>query len=377
MAAVAALVAATAGCSTPSNNATGHSVTSAPPVPSSSAPASQAPISVSTVATFPIQQGSVGPLALDDTKVAFPFSDDGSESWTKVAVGDLGTQQRTVVAGTIWSRGFINWVAVTGDWVAWVDQSGRQSDADPKVLWRVWALNLSTGKKQQLASNANTPDPFVPQVHAADGYVFWTQAEQDRSARELAWKTGTAAPRQLLRHVEMTPGSESAAEDQLVYLSHAAGSHHGHTVGGDCWSVPLGGGTPKPLTHTALAMGCDVTGDRLVWTQHIDPHQKPMPSDGVLDDPYMVVSSKVDGSERKVLHRGYLSMGYPTSGQDFTVLPVGNSVLIQAISSPAHNRLPGSVIGPSVRAGSRDQLAFTTGRGGLQTIRVVSVSVRS
>ena len=87
--------------------------------------------------------------------------------------------------------------------------------------------------------------------------MFWTQAEADRTAREYIWKAGAGAPRTALRHVEMTPGSETAADGQLIYLSRAAGRHKGHTVGGDCWTVPLDGhAPPKPLTHTALAMGC-------------------------------------------------------------------------------------------------------------------------
>lgn len=376
-AAAAALVAATAGCSTQSHDVNERTAGSAAASPSASASAPGPAISVSTAATFRIPQGSVGPLAIDAGKVAFPFSDDGSENWNKIAVGDLSTQQSKLVAQSSWPRGFINWVAVSGDWVAWVEQSSRQSDNDPNVLWEVWAVNLDTGKKKQLASNGATPDPYVPQVHAADGYVFWTQAEPDRSAQELAWKVGSAAPRQLLRHAEMTPGSESAAGGQLIYLSRAAGEHHGHTVGGDCWTVPLNGhGAAKPLTHTALAMGCAASGDQLVWTQHIDPNQKPLPEDGVLDNPYMVVASKIDGTAKKILHRGYLSMGYPVAADDFTVLPVGNSLRVQAISSQARTRLPRGTIAPSVRAGDGDVLAFTTAGADETTVQVVTVSVR-
>lgn len=146
------------------------------------------------------------------------------------------------------------------------------------MLWRVWAANASSGHKRLLSSNGNTPDPFVPQVHASDGYVFWTQAEADRTAREYIWKVGSGAPRAALRHVEMTPGSETAADGKLVYLSRAAGRHKGHTVGGDCWAVPLDGhGPAKPLTHTALALGCAAHAGRLVWFQHIDPSRSRCP----------------------------------------------------------------------------------------------------
>ena len=191
-----------------------------------------------------------------------------------MAAVDLRTENQSTVARSAWPGGFINWAAGTGDWVAWVDQSHRQGDSDPNVLWRVWVTNTSSGRKRLLSTNGNMPDPFVPQVHAAGGYVFWTQAEADRTAREYIWKAGAGAPRTALRHVEMTPGSETAADGQLVYLSRAAGRHTGHTVGGDCWAVPLDGhGPPKPLTHTALAMGCAAHAGLagLVATHRPDP----------------------------------------------------------------------------------------------------------
>jgi hypothetical protein len=244
------------------------------------------------------------------------------------------------------------------------------------VLWRVWAVNASSGQKRLLSSNGNTPDPFVPQVHAADGYVFWTQAEADRTAREYIWKVGSGAPRAALRHVEMTPGSETAAYGQLVYLSRAATRHKGHTVGGDCWAVPLDGrGPAKPLTHTALAMGCAVHAGWLVWFQHIDPKQKPLPPDGVLDDPYQVVASKIDGSQQKTLHRGYLSAGYPVVGDRFVTWPTGSSALVQSLSSSARTSLPRGLNSTTLQAGDGSRLAYVSTVGGSTVIHVATVTV--
>ncbi len=328
------------------------------------------------LATLAVRGGEVGPLALDGDTVIFPLADRGSDRWGEVAAVDLRTKNQSTVARSAWPGGFINWAAGTGDWVAWVDQSHRQGDSDPNVLWRVWVTNTSSGRKRLLSTNGNMPDPFVPQVHATGGYVFWTQAEADRTAREYIWKAGAGAPRTALRHVEMTPGSETAADGKLVYLSRAAGRHTGHTVGGDCWAVPLDGhGPPKPLTHTALAMGCAAHAGWLVWSQHIDPTQKPLPPDGVLDDPYQIVSSKLDGSDRRTLHRGYLSTGYPVVGDGFVTWQSGASALVHALSSSARTKLPSGLNGTSLRAGDGSRLVYVSTGGGSTILHVANVTV--
>ncbi len=234
-------------------------------------------------------------MALDADRVVFPLADEGGADWRSVGVLDVGAHTQQVVAHSEFPQGLVNWVAGTGDWVAWVDQSRRQSDSDPNVLWRVRAKNLATGEERLLAGNGTTGDPFVPRVHGDAGFFYWTEAEADRSARELTWTAAWPRPRAILRHAEMTPGSETAADDALVYLSRAATGKKGHTVGGDCWTVPLdGSGRPQPLTHTALAMGCAVSDDGdLVWSEHIDPHTRPLPDDGVLDDPYKMQTAHI------------------------------------------------------------------------------------
>ena len=145
--------------------------------------------------------------------------------------------------------------------------------------------------------------------------------------------------------------------------------------GGDCWAVPLDGrGPAKPLTHTALAMGCAVHAGWLVWFQHIDPKQKPLPPDGVLDDPYQVVASKIDGSQQKTLHRGYLSAGYPVMGDGFVTWPTASSALVRALSSSAQTHLPRGLNGTSLDAGDGNRLAYVSTRGGSTVIHVATVT---
>jgi hypothetical protein len=99
-----------------------------------------------------------------------------------------------------------------------------------------------------------------------------------------------------------------------------------------------GHGGPHPLTHTALAMGCAASDGCLVWSEHIDLNRRPLPADGVLDDPYRIVVSRLDGTRQKVLHRGYLATGCPIIGNDFVTLQTGNSAVVHALTSTAPSR---------------------------------------
>ena len=327
-----------------------------------------------------LPSANVGPLALDDRTVLFPFASDGSSDWDSVARVDFDTKAHRTVARTEFPQGFINWVDATGDWVTWTDQARRQADDAPKVLWRVWAKNLRTDKTVLLATNKNIADPYVPQVHAQDDVVYWTQAEANRTAREFSWKAGAGQPpKAILRHAEMTPGSETSSNGDLVYLSKSAKpGGKGHTTGGDCWTVPLDGtGRPTPLTRTGLAMGCSASDDTLVWTQHIDPHQRPLPPEGVLDDPYEIHASNLDGSHSYLVHRGYLSIGYPIAGSDFVAWQTARSGLIRSLSTRESKNLPHGAVAPSFRAGDGKLFAYIQEAKGAALLRLLSVDAPS
>jgi hypothetical protein len=122
-------------------------------------------------------------------------------------------------------------------------------------------------------------------------------------------------------------------------------------------------------------MGCAVHAGWLVWFQHIDPEQKPLPRDGVLDDPFQVVASKIDGSQQTTLHRGYLSAGYPVVGDGFVTWPAASSALVRALSSSARTILPRGLISTSLSAGDGSRLAYVSTRGGSTVIHVATVTV--
>jgi hypothetical protein len=400
-------LAATAGCSTQSGHgnpaaagsaASSNGAGSSPSASASSTP--QTPVAIESIATMSLPHTNIGPLALADSKAVFPFAADGGPDWNAVGVLDGTTNKERVAAHTEYDHGLISRTAATGDWLVWVDQSRRQSDADLNVLWRIHALNTGTGQEKLLASNGEQPDPYVPVVHAGDGYVFWTEPEADRSARETVWSPGWTRPRTLLSHVEMTPGSETAANGHLVYLSKAAPDvRHGrrHTIGGDCWTTPLdGSGTPTPLSHTALAMGCAATRDgELVWSEHIDPQQRPLPDDGLLDDPYkmqtitsaaLTADSRVAGgasgtpgtdAPARLLHRGYISFGYPVAGSGFAVWRAQSGrVVVRALSSTHQALLPSSVDSLSVASDGGDLLGYVSTRGKTDTITLTRVVIQ-
>lgn len=317
----------------------------------------------------------LGPIALQGDEVAVPAGADGD--WDRVAVLGPGAKPLRIVAHSQFARGLINWVAVSGDWVAWVDQSHAQSDSDPDVLWRIRAIDLRTHEKRLLASNGHAADPFVPQVQGAPAGLFWTQAEQDRMARERFWVPGARAPTDLVRHAEMTPGSETFADGAVVFLGPSALPHHGHTTGGDCWRVSLADHEVQPLTRTGLAMGCAAAGDAVTWTQHLDPDARSLPADGVLDDPYEVLVRPLAGGPSRLLHRGYLAMGYPRSGATFTAWPtVRGSLMVRSLTGAAHLVVPRSAGGGTFFRAGGESLAFVRSRSAGDVLSVVRVRSR-
>lgn len=307
--------------------------------------------------------GSVGPVRLGDKTVVYPFTTDAHGSWNQVGVAALNSDEPRVVARSAWPHGLINWVASTGSWVAYVDQSAEQSDSHPEVLWRIWAVDTDTGRKVRLASNGQHPDAFVPIVLGRDGSFYWTSAEADRTARESIWRPGWDAPRDVLRHTEMTPGSETLVGDRLIYLGPNGAGKRGHTVGGDCWSVPVTGGDPQPLTHTALALGCAASGDSLVWSQHVGAHPDKMPAAGLLDDPYTVWSRPLDGGQPTRLERGYILASPPLAGDGFASWDPDGRRVVRSLTSERKVRLPAGSYGVTADAHGR-YLAYTTGRPG-------------
>jgi hypothetical protein len=367
------LLTGLAACTSPSAAPAHEGTPSAGTTSPAASPQPKRAFTVESLATLDLAGTDIGPPAMDDRRVVFPFGNVASGGWDRVAAYVPGEQAPRAIARSQWSDGFVNWVAVAGDWVAWVDQSHRQGDDDPRVLWRVRALNTATGERRLLAGNGDVPDPYVPQVHGHGRALFWTQAEPDRSAREMVRRPSWAQPRTLMRHTEMTPGSETAIRGNLVYLGPAGRPGQGHTVGGDCGAVPLDGSAPpRPHTRTALAMGCAAAAGRVVWTEHVDP-AGPVPADGELDDPYEVHATTISVGPDRLLHRGYLPTGYPVAGRGFALWTGSDGrLVVHGTTSDATVRFPGRA--DRVASNGDDLVAYATATSTGTTLRVVRLT---
>ena len=281
---------------------------------------------------------SIGPIALSGTTLAYPFA-DGSPDWNTVRVSHDGATRTTVRSQ--WPQGLINWVALSGHWLAYVDQSRGQGDGSMDVMWRVWAADLNGDSRVLLASNGERPDPYVPTVDGGGGYFFWSQAEKDRSAGEFAWRPGWQEPRPLLRFAELTPGSETYSRDGVVFLGPNGKGLKRHTTGGDCWRVGLDGGPPSALTHTALAMGCAASDDTLVWTQHL-PRRDPRYAD-VGEQPFTTWTLDLDdpAAAPTKVYEGIQSGLFPVAGDGFAAWAnVGTSFIMRSSTSGETTRVP-------------------------------------
>lgn len=288
-----------------------------------------------------VQGRSIGPIALSGGTLAYPFA-DGSNEWNTVRISHDGALW--TAARSEWSEGLINWVALSGHWLAYVDQSRRQDDASPNVMWRVWAVDLDGDSRVLLASNGETPDPYVPVVSGGGGYFFWSQAEKDRSASEFAWEPDWQEPRLLLRFAELTPGSETYSRDGVVYLGPNGRGLKGHTAGGDCWRVSMDGGPPTALTHTALAMGCAASDDTLIWTQHLPPDDPRKAEVG--EQPFTTWTLDLDDPDAAPtqVYEGIQSGLFPVAGDEFAAWAnVGRSFIMRSSTSGETTRVRGGM----------------------------------
>lgn len=358
---VLALAALTlTSCSSASDDGAAHP--SAPPASSTGVPASAGAPALAEPTTLKLP-GEVGAVRIDAGTLAYPASDrDGAWTLNVTKVSDGKTR---TVASSGFDHGLITGAGIAGNWVAYVDQSAVQSDTQPKVLWRVIAMNLETGATTVLDTNGDTPDPYVPSLQSQDHYIFWTSAESDGTAREDLWRPGWAQPKDLLRHVEMTPGSASIDGDELVYLGPSPDAHGQQTVGGDCWQVPLSGGEPVPLTDTALAMSCASTDGTVVYATHIDPETPNPPDDGILDDPYELTARPSGGAAVTLHGNSYFSVA-PVVATHGVVLwqAISGKRFVQSVTDPsAKTGLPGSSAGKAVVSNDELAVASTTPDG--------------
>lgn len=286
-----------------------------------------------------------GPFSLNGTTVTFPSaSGRHGEVEDQVERVDARTGARVLAATTSFPRGFINWAVSNGPWTVYTDQSQEQGEGGrADVLWRVIATNTRTHENRVLASNRDKPDPFVPRPFSTGGYVYWSSAEPDRSARETLWKPQWPRPRPLLEHESFVPGSETIDGDWLYFLAGPSRSTSGNDTGTDCWRIRLDGTDREPVTRSGLALSCMPHGDLLLWDDHVDPSVVPFESPEYSDNPYALWVATLGTAPFK-LHEGHYYWSGPLIGHDFLAWSPADGLgpRIMSLSHPSLTKaLPG------------------------------------
>lgn len=148
--AVLAVLSLLAGCGDSQHpHAASPTVSASPRAPVSGTTRATSSFRFTTVDSATIAAADVGPLSvssLDGGTVIAPIARQRGGNWNVVEAMTAHGRKPRVVARSQWPRGLINWAVVTGDWVAWSDQSAAQGDGVDDVLWRVHAINLRTGQ---------------------------------------------------------------------------------------------------------------------------------------------------------------------------------------------------------------------------------------
>jgi hypothetical protein len=179
------------------------------------------------------------------------------------------------------SQGEADWIVGDANTVVWIDQASRQSDAEPKVDWVMYAQDLLTGQRRVLARAQHN---LVPFAQAGAGHVVWAgdpigggNPAEVVSLHE--WRIGDAEPpRVLVGKIHFGDGSESVTSRGLYFIGPAVTGPGSR--GGDVYFLPWSGGAPSALTRTGLVAYVAASADgATVGFQQKDPHAQ-------LDDPY-------------------------------------------------------------------------------------------
>lgn len=359
---------------------------SSPPRPSNTAASSSSAATSSSSAatdrlrltTVKLQRDAgVGPAAFNAAGDVVWTEGSERDNFNRVELLRKGSPAPATVARSAWSAGFINWVALAGSWVVYVDQSAQQGDTAPKVDWVIHADNLDTKQHLVLAKSPQA-NPWVPNVYAGDGGVIWATASPSRRADLWRWVPGTAADAttKVLSDAEFTPDSLTPTKDGVVYLGPNGKGLSGHTLGGDCWIAPYDGSRPRVLTHTALGMSCAVGGNTLVYSLHIDPAQTT--PENMADDPYEIWTQPLDGSgEPRRIEQGYIQTR-PLVGDGFATWVDQSGRVVSSLDGSRHEVIA-TVDGSGHDEGARGDRFLTslTHENGHSTVKVVTVDQHS
>lgn len=273
--------------------------------------------------------------------IVYPATSGRGTLWNEVGSFDATTGVKTVLARTGYRHGMINWVSRTGTWTVYVDQSRQQSDAHPTTLWRLIAIEDTTGRTRTLDSSGGRPAYNVPRLRSDGGGVLWSSITREHRDALWWWKPSWPSPRLLVSGWDVDPATTRVDSERVVFHARPKPSEATLSTAGECWSVPIQGGQPVALTRTGgLVLDCDAGDGWLVWRQTRNPTD-PNPDDVEAETPYELWAQHLHGKP-VLIHQGAMPYTYPyTAGGMLLWMENDEQVILESLSHPhAVRRLP-------------------------------------
>ena len=280
----------------------------------------------------------IGPPQMSGAVIVYPATSGRGTAWNEVIAMNPTTGRKRVAARTRFADGMINWVARTGSWTVYVDQSRQLSDAHPTTAWQLVARDDATRRTRVLDSSSGELTGYVPRLRSQGGAVLWSSITLDGQHALWWWRPSWSGPRRLVAGVDIDPATASIDEESVVF--HAPPPHAGANPGnaGECWRARTSGGRPAAVTHTGgLVLDCSAGDGWLVWRQSRQPTD-PAAEDVDVETPYELWAQHRAG--RPVLiHRGVMPYTYPyTAGGMLLWMENDEQVVLERLSNPRSAR---------------------------------------
>ena len=235
------------------------------------------PLQVAVQTTLHLNDGHYLQPALDWPRLALVKSPNASRQGPdSLVVIDLRSGKQTTVAHTQWPHGMLYSPVITGDWVAWTDQSAAQSTGgggqNTPLQWTIHALNLVTGVHRTLARSGPNHEPLVPGPSANGGRVVWARPASSAKPSTNVYLADLRTGKKTRLMHGVSAGQPALSGQSLVYTLTQWNTAHTHYTT-SIWSRPLNGGSAMRLSPGNSAIDPDVALGTVAWQQpnHGDP----------------------------------------------------------------------------------------------------------
>ncbi|WP_203336947.1 hypothetical protein [Nocardioides limicola] len=297
---------------------------------------------------------------------------------------DIETGEFRSVAKTNYPSGLIDWLAITGDHVVYIDsESVPDTFGGDPLRWQLWAVNLRTGESELIDESGPAGSMEGIAQNADDERVVWVRwadpLDPRKGMRIEQWEPGTK-PSVVAADLRISSATVYPSTHGVVYPSLSRGQVRGtsrqdlHLLGED--------GVSTPLTSSGLLIDFTVNDDRLTWTEYSDPRSVAEPA----AEPYKIFTRRLGDpkAESVQVQEGY-SDGNAVAGESFVAWwPQGRGIEMAAVpaSGGTEASVPDSVRLVMQRNVSArldtdgDRLVFASTLGGNKT-RIHVLTVRA